>query len=191
MSSAVSTTADRTTSRTEPPGHHSCGLRCRQLPEALSYFSPDALLHASGARPRRQCLAGARCPVRVELARGRQPMGDNYVRPLTARKFCGSMSKYRFNLQARRRTSIRRRHSPAPSNTQPRTLRPQHLCQPLVLRGARGGAALLDLQLDGGTSSPGHTRLHTGREKMQAGRAGMQAGASGVAGGSSVCSPIS
>ena len=77
--------------------------------------------------------------------------------------------KYCLNLQARRRTSIRRRQSPAPSNTQPRTLRPQHLRQPLVLRGARGGAALLDLQLDGGTSPPGHTRLHTGREKMQAG----------------------
>ena len=80
--------------------------------------------------------------------------------------------KYCLNLQARRRTSIRRRQSPAPSNTQPRTLRPQHLCQPLVLRGARGGAALLDLQLDGGTSPPGHTRLHTGREKMQAGASG-------------------
>ena len=144
-------------------------------------------------------VAGARCavPRAVALARGRQPMGDNYVRP-QARKFCGSLSKYCFNLQARRRTSIRRRQSPAPSNTQPRTLRPQHLCQPLVLRGARGGAALLDLQLDGGTSPPGHTRLHTGREKMQAGASGgtgrcergcrpvrgggVQAGASGGAG---------
>ena len=45
----------------------------------------------------------------------------------------------------------------------PCTLRPQRLRQPLVLRGARGGAALLDLQLDSGASPPGHRSLHAGR----------------------------
>ena len=53
--------------------------------------------------------------------------------------------------------------SRAPSNKEPCTLRPQRLRQPLVLRGARGGAALLDLQLDGGASPPGHRSLHAGR----------------------------
>ena len=88
---------------------------------------------------------------------------------------------------------------PCVSNKEPCTLRPQRLRQPLVLRGARGGAALLDLQLDGGASPPGHRSLHTGRVGLHAGRVRLQGGASGVAcrgergcreEQSSVCSPI-
>ena len=71
--------------------------------------------------------------------------------------------------------------SRAPSNKEPCTLRPQRLRQPLVLRGARGGAALLDLQLDSGASPPGHRSLHAGRVGLHAGRVGLQGGASGIA----------
>ena len=60
------------------------------------------------------------------------------------------------------RPSLRRRQNSAPSNVEPCTLWPQHLRQPFVLRGARGGTALLDLQLDGGASPPGHARLLLG-----------------------------
>ena len=191
MSSAVSTTADRTTSRTEPPGHHSCGLRCRQLPEALSYFSPDALLHASGARPRRQCLAGARCPVRVALARGRQPMGDNYVRPLQRENFVGPCQNivliYKPDDARVSEEGIALRpqiHSPVPSG--------RSTCASRSFCAARAAAQPCSICSLTAAHRPLGTRGCTlGARRCRPVRAGVQAGASGVAGGSSVCSPIS
>ena len=130
--------------------------------------------------------------VRVALARGRQPMGDNYVRPLPARKFCGSMSKYRFNLQARRRTSIRRRHSPGRPQIHSPVPSGRSTCASRSFCAARAAAQPCSICSLTAAHRPLGTRgCILGARRCRPVRAGVQAGASGVAGGSSVCSPIS